>query len=394
MDALNETIEIAVARNDYAALIAVFSDHNGQPAQWHSVGQGEQRSVASHFIETAVSAPSFLPRAFENEDLVEVMTTALGHLPSVVPNASDNKMRFMLFEFQVKECDYASAARVLGGMRMEEDANNVYCMDPAERCDVFVKIAECFLSEDLIAESDSAVTKAGMVVESIENPEVHMAVILRYKSVYARVLDSNRKFLQAAQRYHDLSLSATDAIDADDLLAMLGRAATCAILAPSGPQRHRVLGHIYKDDRLSQLDSLDEFATHSKILEKNYMHHLLRKEELVKFEEGLASHQRATMGDGLSIMERGVVEHNMIAVSILYRSIYVKELANILGVDERKAEKIAASMIMEGSLNGSIDQIEGLLEFHTDESKQKFWDGSITNFCIELNRVADAIKVE
>ena len=151
---------------------------------------------------------------------------------------------------------------------------------------------------------------------------------------------------------------------------------------------------IYKDERLSQLDSLNEFATHSKILEKNYMHQLLRKEELVKFEESLAPHQQAIMGDGLTIVERGVVEHNMIAVSQLYRSIYVKELANILGVDERKAEKIAASMIMEGALHGSIDQMEGLLEFHTDESPQSYWDGSITNFCIELNRVADAIKAE
>ena len=125
-----------------------------------------------------------------------------------------------------------------------------------------------------------------------------------------------------------------------------------------------------------------------------YTHQVLRKEELVKFEETLADHQRAIMGDGLTIMERGVVEHNMIAVSSLYRSIYVETLANILGVDARKAEKIAASMIMEGSLHGSIDQMEGLLEFHTEESSQGYWDGSITSFCIELNRVADAIKAE
>jgi COP9 signalosome complex subunit 4 len=86
------------------------------------------------------------------------------------------------------------------------------------------------------------VTKAGTVVESITNAEQHMALILRYKSTYARVLDANRKFLQAASRYHDLSQAQTDMIDADDLNNMLGRAATCAILAPSGPQRQRILG--------------------------------------------------------------------------------------------------------------------------------------------------------
>ena len=98
-----------------------------------------------------------------------------------------------------------------------------------------------------------------MVVESIPDPENHTALILRYKSTYARVLDSNRKFLQAASRYHDLSQSNTDLVDADDLLQMLGKAATCANLAPSGPQRQRVLGLVYKDERLSQLDSLPEF---------------------------------------------------------------------------------------------------------------------------------------
>ena len=51
-------------------------------------------------------------------------------------------------------------------------------------------------------------------------------------------------------------------------------------------------------------------------------------------------------------------------------------------------------MIVEGALNGSIDQMEGLLEFHSEETTQSFADGSITNFCIELNRVADAIKAQ
>ncbi|CAB9513371.1 signalosome complex subunit 4 [Seminavis robusta] len=394
MDALSRTIDAAVQKHDYPALIGVFTDSNG-PAKWHNVGQGEQRSVAAHFIQTAVASGTFFPRAFDNADVVQVVIIALGHLPSTVPNAADNKLRHMLFDYKVNtEGDYAGAARILGGTRMEDDPTSVYHTSPAEKCDVYVKIAECFLAEDLIAESDSAVTKAGSVVEGIKNPEEHMALILRYKSTYARVLDANRKFLQAAQRYHDLSLSATDAIDKDDLLTMLGRAATCAILAPSGPQRHRVLGHIYKDKRLSQLDAMDDFATHSKILEKNYMHQILRKEELTKFEQSLQPHQRAIMGDGLTIVERGVVEHNMIAVSMLYRSIYVKELANILGVDPRKAEKLASTMIMDGSLNGSIDQIEGLLEFQIDESPQSYFDGSITNFCIELNAVADAVKAE
>jgi COP9 signalosome complex subunit 4 len=398
MEELFNVITAAIPGNDYATLASVFSDTGRN--SWLTVGQGEQRSLAAHFIHAAVtSTTAFLPAAFQSEDMLQCMTNALGHLPATVEQAADNTLRQQLFEYMVSQDDpdYAGAARILGGMRMEGSEGdvppNIYYMTPAARTDVFVKIAECFLAEDEISESDAAVQKAGQVVANIPDKEQHTALILRYKSTYARVLDANRKFLQAAQRYHELSQSATDLIDADDLLNMLGRAATCAVLAPSGPQRQRVLGHIYKDTRLQQLNSLDDFQTHSTILKKMYTHQVLRPEELTKFEATLADHQKAIMGDGLTIMERGVVEHNMIAVSNLYRSIYMKELARILGVDPRKAEKIASSMILEGALHGSIDQVEGLLEFEPEESPEQSWDRSITSWCIELNLVSDAVKV-
>lgn len=220
-----------------------------------------------------------------------------------------------------------------------------------------------------------------------------MTLILRFKSTYARVLDSNRKFSQAASRYHDLSQSTTDLIEADDLLQMLGRAATCAILS-RGPQRQRVLSLVYKDPRLSQLDSIPEFQGHYTILKKMYTHQVLKKEELVKFEASLADHQKAVMGDGMTIVERAVLEHNMLAVSKLYSSIYFSELGRILGVDALKAEKIAANMIMSELFGGTIDQIEGLLNFETDETEQQKWDKSIISFCGELNMIADEITAE
>jgi hypothetical protein len=176
MDALARTIDAAVAKNDYASLISVFSDSNG-PAAWHSVGQGEQRSVAAHFITVAIASPSFFPKAFDSSDMVQVVITALGHLPSTVPNAADNALRHMLFDYKVKhEGDYAEAARILGGTRMEDDTASVYYTSPAAKCDgvyiilqschgerieclsthsrtfcfsltaVYVKIAECFLA--------------------------------------------------------------------------------------------------------------------------------------------------------------------------------------------------------------------------------------------------------
>lgn len=408
MENLTRLIDQAIQANDYDALSTMFSPHAAAaPAvatsTWHAVGQGEKRSLAAYLIRAVVNSPTFLPAGFERTE--PVLLAALNHLPaSGVEQAGDNRLRQMLFEYKLRNDEYVEAARILGGMRMDPDPGTPYYLPPEERADVYVKIAECFLEEDEIAEADAAVNRAGSVVSQIPRDEggddgeagstvagKHRALLLRYKSTYARVLDANRKFLAAAQRYHELSEPSPD-VDADESIQMLGRAATCAILAPSGPQRQRILGQIYKDDRLRQLDSLPDFATHATLLTKMYRHQIVKPSELTDFEKSLAEHQRATMGDGLTIMERGVVEHNMIAVSILYRTVYLEDLARILGVSTAKAEKIAATMIMDGSLKGSMDQADGLLEFETDETPDVAWDRSIESFCVELNHVTDAIK--
>jgi len=391
---MEQKLDIAVQKSDYAGIASIFSPHGTD--SWQNLGQGEQRSLAALFVKSAVSSPNFLPGAFGSEEASGAMAVALGHLPRPgVEGAADNALRQLMFEHKVnEEEDYRGAAGVLASLRMDDDPNNAYYMTPADKCDVYVKIAECYLEEDEMVEADDAVTKAGTVVESITDPDQHMALILRYKSTYARVLDSNRKFLQSASRYHDLSQAHSDMIDSDDLLNMLGRAATCAILAPSGPQRQRILGSVFKDERLSQLDAMPEFETHSAVLTKMYMNHVLRKEELLKFEDSLAPHQKAIMGDGLTIVERAVIEHNMVAVSKLYTSIYFSELGGILGVEAERAEKIAAKMIMDGSLLGSIDQVDSLLSFEGAESALLSWDEAITSFCVQLNRVTDAVRGE
>lgn len=264
MERFTQSIDSAIQSKDYASLAQVFSFG---PDSWQAVGQGEQRSLAAHFIKAAVTAPGFLPGAFSSGQMMHVMLETLKHLPSTVDGAADNKLRQMIFDYKVnEEGEYAEAARILAGTRMEDSEDSVYYMTPQDRCDVFVKIAECFLEEDEIVESDSAVTKAGGVVSSIANPEQHMTLILRYKSTYARVLDANRKFLQAASRYHDLSQSSGELIRAEDLLGMLGRAATCAILAPSGPQRQRVLGHVGSLLCYSHIISVVNLLTQSSFL--------------------------------------------------------------------------------------------------------------------------------
>ena len=397
MDSLMRAVDTALDTKDHTQLSQIFS------SGWQTVGQGEQRTLAAYFIYAAVvKRPDFCKAALAaNADvMLPVFSTVLGHLPTTVEAAADNTLRQIIFQFLTQDSDspdYTTAARILGSMRMEaDDISNVYYMDPAARTNVYVQMAECFLAEDENAEADASVSKAGGVVEQIQNKAAHQALILRYKSTYARVLDANRKFLSAAQRYHELSQSSTDLIVAEDLLSMLGRAATCAILAPAGPQRARVLQFIAQDKRLPQLESMTEFASHPTLLRKMQYGQIIAKDELTQFEASLADHQKAVMGDGLTIMERGVVEHNMIAVAQLYDSMYLTELAHVLGVSVDKAEKICITMIMDGSLQGStMDQVDGLIEFSSpsaggDDSEAN--DAALSSFCHQLNQVTEKVQ--
>ena len=425
---MESQIDQSISTSNYTQLLSTY-----QSAK-QSYGQGNFRTFSAYIIQKSLSTPSFLPKAFSSPDAMSVFKQALSHLPTSVPNAADNKLRHALFNHLVEEEeDYRSAASILSSIRMEtNDENSVYYTTNAEKTDVYVKIAECFLYEEDYVEAETFVTKAGSSVESIESPKEHMGLILRFKSTYARVLDANRKFVQAASRYYDLSQVGrrTDSdsnsnsnlnsnsytnnnttttttngenenennameIDEDDLLEFLGRAATCAILAPSSSQRQRILGLVYKDNRLTQLDSIPHFKTHSSIVTKMYKHQIIQNNsDLTHFVNSLNDYQKAIMSDGLTIEQRALIEHNMVAVSRLYKSIYFDDLGLLLGVSKDKAEKIACKMIVNGNLvGGSVDEVDGILNFdNVEDLELVHWDGEITSFCMQLNKVTDSVR--
>jgi hypothetical protein len=213
MDA-STTITNAINSSDYPALHNFFT--NTHP----TLNAGEQRTLSAHFIVTSVNSNIF-PEAFKSPVIQKVIETSLANLPASVQGAADNKLRHLLFDYHVEEGDYAEAARILGGMRMEDTEGSVYYMKPLEKCDVYVKVAECYLEEELTVEAEGAVGKAGAVIETngiafpsrdAENDEAPKAVVsseeqegiitllLRYKSTHARILDANRKFLQASMK--------------------------------------------------------------------------------------------------------------------------------------------------------------------------------------------------
>ena len=77
------------------------------------------------------------------------------------------------------------------------------------------------------------------------------------------------------------------------MLELLGKAVTCAILGKTGPPRTRIISLLHKDDRISNLDQINKYSSHSVILNKIHKEQIIRKEELKVFEGCLQDHQKA-----------------------------------------------------------------------------------------------------
>ena len=68
------------------------------------------------------------------------------------------------------------------------------------------------------------------------------------------------------------------------------------------------------------------------ILEKMYLDRLIKRSELQEFESLLQPHQKALTGDGSTILDHAVIEHNLLAASKLYNNITFTGLGALLEI--------------------------------------------------------------
>ncbi|KAJ9479866.1 COP9 signalosome complex subunit 4 [Pseudozyma hubeiensis] len=221
-------------------------------------------------------------------------------------------------------------------------------------------------AQDDAQEAATAPTASGLKYR-LEEPKV---LGLQYRLSQARVYDSQRRFSEAAIRYHELSYVAE--IDEDDRAMMLSAAVTAAILSPAGPQRARTLAMLMRDERAP---SLPQYT----ILSKVFLDRVIRPDEIASFEKLLSPHQIAklapssasgtSMVEGASgsksirhapstVLDRAMIEHNVLSASRLYDNITLAGLGVLVDLSPAGAEDIARRMIMQGRLKGWIDQVD------------------------------------
>ncbi|KDR18210.1 COP9 signalosome complex subunit 4 [Zootermopsis nevadensis] len=311
-------------------------------------------------------------------------------------------IRQHLADIYEREQSWRDAASVLVGIPLETGQKQ-YSVD--YKLETYLKIARLYLENDDPVQAEAYINRASLLQAESKNEQLQ----IYYKVCYARVLDYRRKFIEAAQRYNELSYRGI--IHEDERMTALRNALICTVLASAGQQRSRMLATLFKDERCQQLPAYS-------ILEKMYLDRIIRRSELQDFGNMLQPHQKASTTDGSTILERAVIEHNLLSAnwfkhahpsisgstileraviehnllsaSKLYNNITFEELGALLEIPPIKAEKIASQMITEGRMNGYIDQIDSIVHFERREVLPT-WDKQIQSLCYQVNQIIEKI---
>lgn len=368
------------------AKIATDLQQIGQAILSSSLGVVGTRTILNKFIDTV--------RSINNSDVTTIVGTNI--LAVILENASYVDQVASLCEltataYEADE-DHLNAAMILAQIPLDSSQRRV---TDTEKAQIWIRIVRNYLEVDESGSAETYLNKLKNVMHTITDPELNV----HFKLSAARIQDSKREFLAAAQSYHDISMSSI--IPEEERLHTLAMAIKCAILAPAGPPRSRVLGRLYKDERSA---GLEEYG----ILEKIFLDRLLAPAEVEKFAKGLQEHQLAITSDGSTVLDKAVVEHNLLGVSRLYSNIGFDALGLLLGLDGDKAEDTTARMIEQGRLAGWIDQIDCIIWFGGEASGEKGsgraevvvgkemrrWDANVQALAEELEQVTNSLQTE
>ncbi|EGC37050.1 proteasome component region PCI domain-containing protein [Dictyostelium purpureum] len=368
----------------------------------HKVKTEKYKSILQQLIEQKQIAPlkTFITHLTDESTQLVISRTILLQLTQLYKTLPEDMQmeisnfvleriqnRVVAFEEQVSEIRYNLAKLYEGQENWREAARSLIAIpldssqrviSPEYKVKIYVKIARLFLEDEESVQAETYINRASDSIHLCKKQKLQLA----HKTCLARIMDYKRMFLKASLRYYDLSQLLPK--DGERMYA-LSCAIICAILDKAGPQRSRTLATLYKDERSQQLDVYP-------ILEKMFLERILKKNEVKKFAEELKPHQMALLSDGNTVLDRAVIEHNLLSASKLYNNITFDELGSLLEIPAEKAEKVASRMVSEERLVGSIDQIERLIQFENVGDSLSQWDKKIESLCLHMNNIIESIS--
>lgn len=183
--------------------------------------------------------------------------------------------------------------------------------------------------------------------------------------------DTKGDFLQAAQTYY----RAANGSEFDE--SLLGWSLKAAILSPSGPTKSRLIAVLHNDERLKSNQFYD-------LLGKMFRGERIDVNNVQEFKDTLEEYQNV-MKQGYTVLERAIIEHNILCTSKLYMNITFTELGNFLGISPDKAEDFVSKMVSEGRISAVLDQQADLIEFEDEGHQVHTFNSQIKETCEKVD---------
>jgi len=364
-----------------------------------SNGEEDANEALETFVEHIIS--EHIPLAISREiiaDIARELPTLTSGAHKTIADAILGKIqpRLVSFEEQVgtlredlakryaRDAQWTRAAEVLAGIDLDSGVRTLSDAFKLRKC---VQIAELYVEGGDLVQADLFISRARLLRAS---GDADKSLDYQYNSCWAMVLDRKGKFMDASVRYYELcsfdaSVLEGHVAEKHSLNEVLTLAMACAVIAPSSAQRHRMLQNLHKDERCAKLPIFS-------FLEKVYLERLLRVDEVRAFQTFFKPHHLETSADGLSALQRAVIEHNLFSASHVYNNIAFDALGELLGVKSVQAEKMVAKMISESRLSGRIDQVERFVYFDSGApTVEEEWDKQVVEVSLKLNAIVESL---
>ncbi|GAA6037358.1 hypothetical protein JCM8097_008528 [Rhodosporidiobolus ruineniae] len=342
------------------------------------------RQVLDGFADTVVKAVQ------DREIRKEVLKTCTEVLQPRATSFEDLvcTLREQYAQLLEEDEEFPEAAKVLIGIPLESGTRSA-----DYKLRTYIHIVRLFLEEEDSTSADTYFNRASLLAHAAKDLETQ----LQFKLCQARMFDFSRRFSDAASKYHEVSYVAE--IAEEERLHMLSAAIVCAVLAPAGPVRSRLLASLYRDERSTS-------TPHHNVLTKMFLDQMIRPAEVNAFASTLAPHQLAKLPPTQAVvisetaevetgkkgpetvLDRAMMEHNVLAASRVYNNITFRGLGLLLGLRPSAAEAMARTMIQQRRLKATLDQIDSLIEFDVEARSGE--DNVVSNVAQQLGAADDA----
>jgi COP9 signalosome complex subunit 4 len=350
-----------------------------------SLGVVALRPLIANFVEQFRNVQDLDVKIEVGELLIELLAPKGAQYEE-----QDTQVKEIVADAYETQEEFTKSAQILQRIALDSTQKQV---SPNDKAKVWIRIVRCYLEEDNPIDAFTQLNKIKNIIHSVTDKETK----LMFQFSQARIYDSQRSFLDAAQAYYTMSLESV--VEEEERVRALSAAIVCAVLAPAGPQRARMLAKLYKDERAQQVEDYP-------FLEKIFLDRLLSPDEVKAFAAKLSSHHLAKTADGSTVLDKAILEHNLLGASRLYSNIGIDQLGELLGTDADKAEEYAAKMLEQGRLAGYIDQIDRLIFFegegsgerktrHTERmvgKELRKWDANVQGLAEEVEKVTTMIQ--